>query len=1411
MKRTRLTILSACLLMFVATVAAAGPPAGWDPYTPPSVTGTMWTLGSVTLNGSPLPVDNASLIAVFVDNVTSPVGVFKMNSADTSDGVYGLMTVYGHGSFDPPPPKIAAVTGDLLHFKIYFAAIDNVLDVFTVQNYGDYTSPLGSPIDNVTYSEFAADNVTLNFRYDFPPVFTTVPTSGSINEGDVSPFTVHAVDPNGDTIAYFATSLPTFCTLGPGTGAGLCTPSFDNAGVFDNICFTAVSTGFSGTPKSTAPVCVTLTVLNVNRPPTWTIGGDNAATMTTYPGQGAPFTRTYAASDLDNQALTWSLQNNPSYCSLAGTGNSRTLTCAPTLADQGTTASNVKVIVTDGIDNTVDTFDISVGNRPPTIGAIGTQTISYLKSTPTVLPVTLSDPDGNAVSFTVSVSPTPPSGGSWGSYDNAARTITVTGPVPITDNGAYTVTIHATDNASSPLTDNTSFTLNIALQIAWDALPTSKTMNEGGDNTFTFHATDPLAVGTETHLLSGKPAFCDAINATTGALRCRPGYTDNGVYTMTLRARAIDNVTYALPDNVSITLTVLNVNRPPTWTIGGDNAATMTTYPGQGAPFLRTYSASDLDNEALTWTLQGAPSYCSLTGSGNSRTLSCTPTLADQGTTASNVKVIVTDGIDNTVDTFDISAGNRKPVITAIATQNVSYAKTSPTVIPVVLSDPDGNGVSFTAAMSPSKSWFSYDNAARTVTVTGPVPITDNGAYAVAITATDNAGSPLTDNTSFTLNIALQIAWDTVPTSKTMNEGGDNTFTFHATDPLAPGQESHIFLGKPAFCVDNVTTGALRCRPGYFDNGVYTMTLRAHAIDNVTYAIPDNVSITLTVNNVNRSPVLTPTPAGALSGNVGATFSKSYVASDPDGDPLTWATFNVPPFCQVTPSTGNTRTFTCSPTVANEGTFDNVVVRVSDGTAQAEESFSVTVNNRAPSISAIADPEVVYTATSATTIPVTVIDPDGDGVTANATISPTPSGGWFSFSGNVITIGTGIPRADAGMYTVTVVATDNGTPARSAADVTFTLRVTHPRHFGVPVAQAASMSLGVSGLTLSGASASLFDEVAAFSVHRVPGSLPPKWESKLVGWGRVDNTAGVLPAMAVYGDDLSTASVREGMANGEEILLVLWHNDPASAGSSREYYAFDNGAGAPVSVTWDNTVASKSLDAVNFIPGNRYPLRNGAWNLFGHGIATGYHTGALPSNSQLPGIVWNAVANLGDAFPLQSIQGKVDRVISNDGSGNKVFLPGVGGTMTYFAPGYGYYIRMKPSAAELSWITVPGDPVSASASLTAGQGYSLLGVWDESHVYSQNGYDPTGELRSLRAFVDTGVGFDTTLSSIAQVWPSGTDYDRVIMYDATGARFFLQTLPPQFNTLRYVAPGYGFWINVTNPSGMMVYFPPARN
>jgi hypothetical protein len=1424
MKRTRLTILSACLLLFVATIASAAPPAGWDPYTTPSVSGTMTMMGSVTLNDLPLPVDNASLIAVFVDNAAVPVGVYKMTGTfpySATTGSYNGLTVYGYdpGMLDVySPPKVAAFNGDLLTFKLYYAAIDNVVDVVTVRNYGNIDDavnyPWNPPQDNVSFILLSytgvIDNATLNFRYDFPPVFDTVPTSGSINEGEPSSIPLHAVDPNGDAIAYSATGLPGFCSL----ISMSCNPSFSDAATYDNICFTATSTGFSGIPKSTAPACVTLTVINVNRPPTWTIGGDNTAgSMTTYPGQGTPFTRTYSASDLDNEALTWTLQNNPSYCSLTGSGNSRTLSCTPTLASQGVTTSGVRVIVSDGIDNTVDTLSIVVGNRKPVITAIDNQSVSYAKTGTTVIPVTISDPDGNGVLSDVSVTPwPPPSGLNWGSYDNVTHTITLNGPVPIQDNGAYIVTIHAMDNASIPLAaDNTSFTLNIALQIAWNTVPTNKTMSEGDNTTFTFRATDPLAPGTETHLLAGKPTFCGTFNATTGALQCQPGYTDNGVYPMTLRARAIDNVTYAIPDNVSITLTVLNVNRPPAVVVGGDNGATVTGYPG--TLFTRMYVATDLDNEALTWTTANLPSYCGLTPTtGNSRTLSCTPTLASQGTTASNVRVIVSDGIDNTVNTFDITVGNRKPVIGAIAAQNISYLKSVPTVIPVVLSDPDGNGVSFTATMSPSKTWFSYDNAARTITVTPSptLPISDNGAYTVAITATDNAGIPLTDNTSFALNVVLQIAWDTVPANKTMNEGGDNTFTFHATDPLAPGTETHLLAGKPTFCgTFNATTGSLRCQPGYFDNGVYTMTLRARAIDNVAYALPDNVSITLTVLNVNRSPVLTPTPAGALSGNVGAILSKSYAGSDLDNEALTWTTANMPSFCQLTPSTGNIRTFTCSPTAANEGIFDNVVVRVSDGTAQAEESFSVTVNNRAPSISAIADREIVYTAGSTTTIPVVASDPDGNGVTTNATLSP--SRGWFSFSGNVITIGTGIPRSDAGIYTVTVTATDNGVPARSAVDVTFTLRVTYPRHFGIPAAQAASMSLGVSGLALNGTPAPLFDEVAAFSVHRVPDSFPTKWESKLVGWGRVDGTAGVLPSMAVYGDNPSTASVREGMTNGEEILLVLWHNDPEIGG--QEYYAFDNGAGAPFSVTWDNAVASKSLDEVNFIPGNRYPLRNGAWNLFGHGIATGYYvTGAgIPTDNQLTGttITWNAQADLGNAFPFKSIEGKFDRIISREGSGNKLYYPPIK-TMSYFAPGYGYYIRMKAAPADLSWITVPGSPVSASASLAAGPGYSLLGVWDESHVYSQAGYDPTGELRSLRAFVDPGVVFDTTLSSIGDVFGSA-GYDRIIMYDSTGARFFLQTLPPQFNTLRYVAPGYGFWINVTNPSGMTVDFPPARD
>ena len=67
----------------------------------------------------------------------------------------------------------------------------------------------------------------------------------------------------------------------------------------------------------------------------------------------------------------------------------------------------------------------------------------------------------------------------------------------------------------------------------------------------------------------------------------------------------------------------------------------------------------------------------------------------------------------------------------------------------------------------------------------------------------------------------------------------------------------------------------------------------------------------------------------------------------------------------------------------------------------------------------------------------------------------------------------------------------------------------------------------------------------------------------------------------------------------------------------------------------------------------------------------------------------------------------------------------------------------------------------------------------------------------------------SALSSIGGVWSSinGT-YVRVTSFDAQGAHIW-NPLLPAFATLRYMGPGYGYWIKMNAP-GTMAYPPGTR-
>ncbi len=342
----------------------------------------------------------------------------------------------------------------------------------------------------------------------------------------------------------------------------------------------------------------------------------------------------------------------------------------------------------------------------------------------------------------------------------------------------------------------------------------------------------------------------------------------------------------------------------------------------------------------------------------------------------------------------------------------------------------------------------------------------------------------------------------------------------------------------------------------------------------------------------------------------------------------------------------------------------------------------------------------------------------------------------------------------------------------------------YPAHFPDPAPTPQYVFLyGIP--KVNGAPLQAGDEVAAYSVHPKPATSG-KWQKTLAGHAVID-ADGQLNLMPVYGDDPSTDNVVEGCAAGEEIQLVLWR-----ASEGREYTAYLSSAGAPVSVAWTTDRDAIAVD-LDFTEGQRVPLRNDAWNLVGYGVLKGYHSGASPPASpQLPGIDWDNVSSLGDAVPLKSIEGKYVRVIGDDGNGARFWHPALPGmsTLSYLAPGYGYWVKMKPSAQRLSWMTVPGVRTAGAESLALDPGWTLCGDWEADDVYRLNSYDASAELLPVDATGD--VPFATVAEMFASV--SGC-VSRVSTFDGSGAKMWISSLP-QFSTLKYLAPGYGYWIRM---------------
>ena len=488
----------------------------------------------------------------------------------------------------------------------------------------------------------------------------------------------------------------------------------------------------------------------------------------------------------------------------------------------------------------------------------------------------------------------------------------------------------------------------------------------------------------------------------------------------------------------SLTINVGTVaNQAPTL----DPIADQSVPQGQSASV--TLSAQDPDGDAIALSATGLPAFATLTDNGDGTgQIDIAPGFTDIGT----FPVVVTatdDGVpqESASQSFDIVVVdvNLPPVLAAIGNQSVAEGDTL--TVPLSATDPDGDGLSFSASGLPGFGTLT-DNGDGTGSLDFAPGFDDGGTFTITVTVTDDGTPALNDSETFVLTVtdANRAPVLAVIGNQTVAEGETLTVPLSASDPDGDGL-TFSTSGLPSFATltDNGDgTGSLDVAPGFDDGGTFTITVTV--TDDGTPVLSDSETFDLTVTSTNRAPELA--PIGNQSVAEGETLTVPLSATDPDGDALAFSATGLPAFSTLTDNGDGTGSLDFAPDFDDGGTFTITVTVTDDGTPVLSDSetfdLTVTSTNRAPELAPIGNQSVGEGETL--TVPLTASDLDGDALAFSA--SGVPAFGTLTDNGD----GTGsldfAPGFDdGGTFTITVTVIDDGTPALDDS-VTFDLVVT---------------------------------------------------------------------------------------------------------------------------------------------------------------------------------------------------------------------------------------------------------------------------------------------------------------------------------------------------------------------------------
>jgi len=350
---------------------------------------------------------------------------------------------------------------------------------------------------------------------NLPPVITGSPIT-TLSAGSSYSFTPTASDPNGDAITFRATNVPSWASFSSSTGALTGTPTEANVGMTDMITI-EVTDSVAITQLPAFRIQITS---NATTPPPANVAPTIAGTPGTSATVGQAYTFAPVGADANNDTLTYSATNVPSW--LTFTPSTGRLNGTPTAGNVGTT-TGIVVSVSDGRGGSASlpAFNLQVvatapTNRPPTIS--GTPPTSVTAGTAYTFTPVGSDPDGNTLTYSIQNQP------SWASFSTTTGRLSGTPQaanvgtygsirISVTDGTAtvslatFSIQVVATGNRAPTITGTPS--TSVAALTPYAFQPSA---SDADGNTLTFSVQNLpgwASFNTATGRLSGTPAVGD--------------------------------------------------------------------------------------------------------------------------------------------------------------------------------------------------------------------------------------------------------------------------------------------------------------------------------------------------------------------------------------------------------------------------------------------------------------------------------------------------------------------------------------------------------------------------------------------------------------------------------------------------------------------------------------------------------------------------------------------------------------------------------------------------------------------------------------------------------------------------------------------------------------------------------------